>query len=117
MRIESMLINVHLSSRILITKNFHMAVLHILSAFAKFQNTTFDFVIPLFPSVWLSGHIDQPCSHWGNFHKILYLIFFENMSRKYKFNESLIRVASYLHAVLSISCSVLIRMRTVSEKP
>jgi len=63
-----------------------MAALHFLSTFAKFRNSTVDFVVSLFLSVWLSVCMDQLDSHWSKFYKILYLIFFENVSRKCKFH-------------------------------
>ena len=83
--IESMFINKHFSSRILITKLPHGSVA-LLSTFAKFLNATVHSIISpfLFLSVWLSGHIDQSGSDQSNCHKILYLVFFENVSRKCK---------------------------------
>jgi len=58
----------------------------ILGAFAKLRTVTIDFVMSVRPSVRPSICVEQLSSHWTDFHELLYLIFFENLSRKFKFH-------------------------------
>ena len=72
------------------------------------------------PSVRPSVHylMEQHGSHWTNFHEIWYLSIFRKSVEKiyYKFT----RIIGTLHAdqctFMFISCSVLLRMRNVSDK-
>jgi hypothetical protein len=61
-------------------------VLLILDVFAKLQKVTLSSVMSLCPSVCLFVHMEQLGSHWTGFHEILCLMFFENLSRKFKFH-------------------------------
>ena len=57
--------------------------------------------------------------HWTDFHEI-WRVFYENLSRKFKFHENLTSIAYNLHedqcTFLTIRRSVLLRMRNVSGK-
>ena len=58
-------------------------------------------------------------SHWTNFHEINSWVFFENLSRKFKFNLNLTRITGASPEDLCtfmISRSILIRMRKFSVK-
>ena len=85
-------------------------------AFAKLWKATVSFLVSVHPSV----HMEQLGSHWTDFHEIWYLIFFKNLSRKFKFHYYLIRITGTLHedqyTFMMVSRSVLLRMRSVSDR-
>jgi hypothetical protein len=87
----------------------------ILSVFAKLQRATISFVMSVRPTAWNdsapTGRIFVKFDIW---------VFYENMSRKFKFYENLTRTTGTLHedlCTLMIASSwILRRMRSVSEK-
>jgi hypothetical protein len=52
-----------------------------LGAFAKLRKATVSFVMSVRPSVL----VGQLGSHWTDFHEFNISVFFENLSRKFKF--------------------------------
>ena len=64
-----------------------------LGAFPELRKATIRFLLSVRPSV----PMEQFGSHWTDFQDILYLIFFENLSRKFKFHYNLARIAGTLH--------------------
>ena len=62
--------------------------------------------------------IEQISSHWKDFHYILYRIFFENLSRIFKFHKNLTGKTFTLHedhyTFFIISRSFILRMRNIS---
>jgi hypothetical protein len=49
-----------------------MCSFHYLDTFAKLHKVTVRFVMAICPSVRLSVCMEQLCSHWMDFHEILY---------------------------------------------
>jgi hypothetical protein len=85
-------------------------------AFVKFAKRD-NYLRHVCPSV----RIEQFVSHWTDFHEIRYLsIFRKKEKKKVKLHSNLTRITGTLHedqcAFLIISCSVLLRMRNVSDK-
>ena len=85
-------------------------------AFTKFQEASVIFDT----SIHLSIHMEQLGSHRMDFNEIWYLSIFKSLSRQFKFHLNLTRKTDTLHedqyTFLIISCSVLLRMRNVSDK-
>jgi hypothetical protein len=88
-------------------------------AFAKFRKALASLCLSVRPSVRLSA--------WSNssptgriFIKFDIWVFFENLSRKFKFHENVTRIKGTWHEAeyifLIISRSILLRMRNVSDK-
>jgi hypothetical protein len=57
----------------------------LLDAFAELRKATISFVMSVCSSVRPSVHMEQIYSYRTDFHEIFYLIFFENVSRKFVF--------------------------------
>ena len=96
-------------------QNVNQVKLAILGVFAKLRKATIRFVKSVCPSV----RMEQLGCHWTDFHKMLYLnfFFFENLSRKFEYHESLIIMTGTLHedhyTCMTIPRWVLLRMRNV----
>ena len=62
----------------------------LLGALPKLRRATISFVMSVClsvrPPARTSARVEQLCSHWMDFHEVLYLIIFENQSRKFKFH-------------------------------
>ena len=62
----------------------------------------------------------QPGSHWTDFHEIWYFMIFRNVEKKFMFHQNPTRITGTLHddqyTFIVIPCSVLFRMRNVSDK-
>jgi hypothetical protein len=91
-------------------------------AFTKLLKATISFfmTVCLSPSVRLCVRMEQLSSLYKDFHKILYLSIFLNLSRKFSFLYHPTKTMNNLHkdqyTCLIISHSALLRMRNVSEK-
>jgi len=92
----------------------------ILGAFAKLLEVTIRFVRSLRLSFCLPVHMEKLTPPGWIFIKFHIWIYFENLSRKFKFNYNLARIAGTLHkdlcTFLILSCWILLRMRNVSYK-
>ena len=88
-----------------------------LCAFAKLRKATISLVMPLLPP---SFRMEQLCSQWKDFDEILYLnFFFENMSKKFKFDKNVTRIKGTLHECFFLLClyhRILFRIRNFSDK-
>ena len=72
------------------------------------------------PSFHPSVRMEQLGSHWTDFHEICYLVYFENLWRKFKFRWSLTRIRAtlreYHYTFFIISRILLLRMRNGSDR-
>jgi hypothetical protein len=88
-----------------------------LGSFEKLRKATISFVMFLCPSVLMKKN---SVSDGRIFIKFGIWIYFENLSRKVKFNENLTRKAGPLcedqYTIMNISCPVLLRTRNFSDK-
>ena len=80
----------------------------ILGALAKLQKATISVVM----SVRLFVRMEQPGSHWADFHEILYLSIFrkfvekiKNWLKYHKNNENVIRKRTYIYDSTSLNSS------------
>jgi hypothetical protein len=86
-----------------------------LDTYAKLREGSISFVMSVRPSAWNNwaptGRIFMKFGIW---------VFFQNLSRKFKFHLNLTRITDTLHedlfTFMIIFCSVLLGMRNVSEK-
>jgi hypothetical protein len=98
-------------------KCFVTATTLILGVFMKLRKTTEGFIMSVCPSGRPHGTTRLPPDElpWN----FIFWRFFENLSRKSKFHQTLTRIMDTLHAnlcIFIISRSVLLRMRNVSDK-
>ena len=86
-----------------------------LGAVKKIRKATTTFVIPACPSV--SPHKITPVPPDGFSWNFVWEYFSKNLSRKYKFSlkSGNLHVDQYKYKFLTISCSVFLRMRNVSD--
>jgi hypothetical protein len=87
-----------------------------LGAFAKLPKAIINFVMSVCPSV----RMEQIGCHWTDFSEIWWGVFFNYLSRNFKFHYTLTRITGTLHEDL---CTfkikyhwIILRMRNVSDK-
>ena len=82
----------------------------------KILKTTVSFFMSVCPAV----RMEKLGSHWIGFHECSIRVFFENLSRKFKFYQNLTRITCNLHehqhTRVIISLLMLLRMRNISDK-
>ena len=89
---------------------------YLLAAFAKLRNTPATFVMSVCLSIFPSVCLKQ----LGRIFKKYDILFFENLSRKFKFIWNIAKITGTSHedlcSVMLVPCWNLLRMRNVSEK-
>jgi hypothetical protein len=103
-----------------IIKNGKQLCLLVFRSFAKLLKVSIKFVMSACLSVRLSAHMEQSGSHWMEFHLCQFWVFFKNLLRKFNFHLNLIQITGTLReglcTFMTVSHSVLLRMRNTSEK-
>ena len=103
------------------TRNFYFFPPYFLGAFTNLQKATVSFFMFVYPSVCVSVvHMDQMISDWTDLYEIWCLVFFEFLSRKFKYCYNMKRIMGTLLedvcTFMTIYRSALLIMRNILGK-